>query len=159
MGTLLVTLGKGRRDIGNRYSRTKYRFKDGFIYETSFFGIALHHWLVKTGTILDQIVILGANGSSWDALLEEESVQPDRMETLYYELGQAAENNQVTSGLLRRIEPFVATIFQTKAHCHLIEDASSTEGQFDILNAIVETILPESELYIDITHGYRHLPP
>lgn len=158
MAVLLLTLGKGRKDAGNRYQKTKYRFKNGFEHDTAFFGIALHHWLKDAGTEVDQVIILGTSGSSWDALLEEDPDQADHYESLYFQIGQAAEHNQVQQPLLQKIEEPVSAVFKTRVHCHLIDDASTTDGQFDILHAIANTVSDGAELHIDITHGYRHLP-
>jgi hypothetical protein len=63
--TLVSFLGKVPKERGGQYKTAHYHFEDGYQEPTSFFGLALQHYLKP-----DRLVILGTTGSMWDVLIE-----------------------------------------------------------------------------------------
>jgi CRISPR-associated Csx2 family protein len=158
MNILIMTLGKGRKEAGHRYQKTKYRFEDGTVRETSFFGQALQDWFSTAGKRMDKVIILGTDGSSWDALLESATCCREGMDEFYVELGEAVANGRVAVDLLESLGPVVSEILNAETVCRLIPDASTAAGQFDILSIIAGEIPEQAHLWMDLTHGFRHLP-
>lgn len=63
-GTLISFLGRNTAKPGAGYKLARYRFPDGWEYETPFFGLALAETLRP-----ERVVILGTAGSMWDVLI------------------------------------------------------------------------------------------
>lgn len=158
MNILVMTLGKGRKEANNRYQTALYRFADGAVFETAFFGHALLQWFQCKNRAVDRAVILGTSGSSWDALLELDGLAGTDAEELYLELNQAVDANAVDAALLNRLQRLLGGGFETEVCCHLIPDADSPEGQSAILSTIAAAVPENARLWMDLTHGFRHLP-
>ena len=52
----------------------------------------------------------------------------------------------------------ISPFFGAKTYCELIPDARTQEGQFDILSIISQQVPSKAALWMDLTHGFRHLP-
>ncbi|WP_372847191.1 TIGR02221 family CRISPR-associated protein [Pontiella sp.] len=158
MNILIMTLGKGSIEKGNRYQTARYRFGDGQVHETAFFGQALLQWLQNGGVEMDRVVILGTSGSSWDALLELGHDHGADAGNLYVEMNQAVEANTVDHGLLEKLAAEMRDGFEAEVLCRLVPAAGTAEGQYEILSAIAAAVPENSRLWMDLTHGFRHLP-
>ncbi|MEI6890577.1 MAG: TIGR02221 family CRISPR-associated protein [Pontiella sp.] len=159
MNVLIMTLGKGRKEDSNRYQTACYQFSDGNKHVTSFFGLALFRWLQEQACRIDRVVILGTTGSSWDAILELCGEGGTEVDELYYQVASQVENVAVTQELLGKIAELSSTIFpQTEVVCRLIPSATDCEGQYEILSTIANHVPEGAHLWMDLTHGFRHLP-
>ena len=126
--TLVTFLGRTRQDPNTGYQRAKYRFTDEDApRETPFFGMALAGHLRP-----DAAVILGTSGSQWSVLVEH-LAQGDEVETARLELLDA-ETPEDKAGCLRQ----------------------QADEQYEILGVIADTV-PNGDVSIDLTHGFRHL--
>jgi CRISPR-associated Csx2 family protein len=107
---------------------------------------------------MDKVIVLGTDGSSWDALLESTTCCRESVDELYVELGEAVAEERVAAGLLESLGPIVSEILDAETVCRLIPDASTADGQFNILSIIAGEIPEQAHLWMDLTHGFRHLP-
>lgn len=149
-GTLISFLGRNTAKPGAGYKLARYRFPDGWEYETPFFGLALAETLRP-----ERVVILGTAGSMWDVLIEH--LADDReAEEARLELMEAARDAAVSESLLDRLRPLVVRRLECAADLRLIPYGQNDEEQTGILQAIAEAGL-KGRVSIDLTHGFRHL--
>jgi len=149
-GTLISFLGRNTAMPGAGYKLARYRFPDGWEYETPFFGLALAETLRP-----ERVVILGTAGSMWDVLIEH--LADDReAEEARLELMEAARDAAVSESLLDRLRPLVVRRLECAADLRLIPYGQSDEEQTGILQAIAGAGL-KGRVSIDLTHGFRHL--
>lgn len=149
-GTLISFLGRNTAKPGAGYKLARYRFPDGWEYETPFFGLALAETLRP-----ERVVILGTAGSMWDVLIEH--LADDReAEEARLELMEAARDAAVSESLLDRLRPLVVRRLECAADLRLIPYGQNDEEQTGILQAIAGAGL-KGRVSIDLTHGFRHL--
>ncbi|MBB5015882.1 TIGR02221 family CRISPR-associated protein [Rehaibacterium terrae] len=149
MHTLVSFLGKSQLDRNTGYRRARYRFPDGGIRETPFFGLSLADYLRP-----DAMLILGTAGSMWPALVEFLPLEGN--DELRLELIDASEAGAVSQALLDQIEPLLGQHFGFKVRPRLIPYASSFEDQLAILDIVADEV-KTGEVSFDVTHGFRHL--
>ncbi|TSE30403.1 TIGR02221 family CRISPR-associated protein [Tepidimonas charontis] len=147
--TLISFLGRSRLDRKTGYKTANYRFADGRIETTPFFGLALCAQLKPSCMLL-----LGTQGSMWDALAEH--LSGDEAEELRIELMDAVESARVDQALLDRLTPLVEKRLGMACQFRLIPYGADGDEQIGILSAIAEAGLA-GPVVIDVTHGFRHL--
>ncbi len=150
--TLITILGKGRDNTQTGYREATYQFNDLTQLKTPFFGLALaEHLKPKT------LVILGTAGSMWGVLIEHFAGH-DHNETLRLELMDAESQGAVTQGLLDRVTPLLQESIAHEVVLRLIPNGKSDEEQIGILQVIADTLgRQQTNIHLDITHGFRHL--
>ncbi len=150
--TLITILGKGRDNTQTGYREATYQFNDLTQLKTPFFGLALaEHLKPKT------LVILGTAGSMWGVLIEH-FADHDHNETLRLELMDAESQGAVTQNLLDRVTPLLQESIAHEVVLRLIPNGQSDEEQIGILHVIADTLgKQQTNIHIDITHGFRHL--
>ena len=95
-------LGKARQDTKTGYRTANYKFQDGQVVTTAFFGPELARKVQP-----DKLYILGTAGSMWDVLLS--SLGADSVdENTVLELWQQAQDETVNEELLARFEPMLS---------------------------------------------------
>lgn len=145
-------LGRARQDPKTGYRSAHYRFEDGAVAETAFFGTELAR-RVKP----DAFYILGTAGSMWDVLLDAivgEAVE----ETHRLELWDSASRNAVTQERLSPFEPPLSRLLGCACHLRVISYADTLESQIELVAALAEWVKRDDRIVFDVTHGLRHLP-
>lgn len=150
--TLITILGKGRDNPLTGYREATYQFDEQTKLKTPFFGLALaEHLKPKT------LVILGTAGSMWGVLIEH-FANHDHNETLRLELMDTESQGAVTQNLLDRVTPLLQESIAHEVVLRLIPNGKSDEEQIGILQVIADTLgKQQTNIHIDITHGFRHL--
>ncbi len=161
---LITTLGKGRpvtpeaQGVG-RYKEAQYRFNDGDVSSpTTFFGAALRNHLEKAGTHIDRIVILGTSGSMWDAWLEVDEGFFFAHVELAQRLQEAQDAEIVEATLLQELANALSERAGVTVDCRRIPYGVTEAEQLEILRTISTCAEEGDNVYMDVTHGLRHLP-
>lgn len=155
--TLVTFLGRGRQNqkTGNwEYSRTKYRFRDQDppTELTPLFGTALAAHIKP-----DRIVILGTRGSSWSVLLENLKSLNKTESSLIDELFDAEIDQRIDQEMLDNVTDLISRhLNNIPVIPYLIPFGENEDEQYDILKVIAKTV-PEGNVSLDLTHGFRHL--
>lgn len=147
--TLVTFLGRGRDTTETPYRLASYRFPDGGIKQTAFFGLALAEQLKP-----DAVVILGTSGSQWGALVEHVAAQGD--EDARIALLDAETGSAVDQCLLDRVTPLMREQLGCDVVPRLIPRGESLDEQYAILDTIA-AVAPGGAVSFDLTHGFRHL--
>ncbi|EGV32636.1 CRISPR-associated protein, TM1812 family [Thiorhodococcus drewsii AZ1] len=148
--TLVSFLGRARQDSKTGYRTANYRFANGAIHSTPFFGLALREVIAPA-----RLVLLGTAGSMWDVLIEQFATEGED-EELRLKLIEAATENAVDGSLLDAVTPLVERALGVPCLLRLIDYGRDAEGQARILDSIAESV-SEGHVSIDLTHGFRHL--
>jgi CRISPR-associated Csx2 family protein len=168
MSHILITfLGRGEKD-GELYPTERYHFEgdDTPYYETNFFGLAVLDHLTKKGSKPDKLVVLGTNGSMWDAFFQLPDDLDSKYEDDYFELAEIIENNAQYSEQ-QDVTPYLETaktVFQehldNAVDCELrvIPYGETQDEQIAVLKEMVNFVTEKDTISLDITHGLRHLP-
>lgn len=136
----------------NGYRTTIYEFSDGSKTEPiSFIGLSLIQRIKPK-----KLIILGTSGSMWDHLLQTADYKPD--EDLYLELIDQVEKKQVTQELLNKIKNIFQYYHGIPVELVIIPYGQSMDEQIQIMEIIAQHVPDHSEVTLDVTHGFRHLP-
>lgn len=152
---LISFLGRVPKNQG-KYRTTQYQFENGDETEpVSFIG-----WSLIERIKPEHIVILGTKGSMWDHLLEtiNNNILEKIDETLYMELLDQVDKKNVTQQLLDQLAPYFESYLKKSCDLVIIPYGKTAPEQIEIMEVIEQYIPEKSEVSIDITHGFRHLP-
>lgn len=160
--TLVFTLGKGQKQKEtSRYRTATYQFADGTVSaESAFFGLCLLEWLREEKSIQpDLVVVLGTQGSIWDALLESapDSVDDEAL-TLATQLGQTVANGCTQMADLSGLSYWLSRVHKVPFELRIIPEGVDHDGQMQTLQTLAELVPPKSALHMCVTHGLRHMP-
>lgn len=147
MTTLISFLGKG--DPRKGYRTATYRFNADVAYTETFFGLALTNFLKP-----DRLILLGTPSSMWEIFFDREGVEGDAMLPLI----DAVAAGNVSEHLLHLPRLQLAKRLGIRVDCLLIPYARDEAEQADILRRLAAVLQPGEHLWIDVTHGFRHLP-
>ncbi len=148
--TMVSFLGRATQDPKTGYRKASYRFPDGSLHTTAFFGLALRDVVDP-----ERLVMLGTAGSMWSILVEQFATEGED-EDLRLRLIEAAAENAVDSPLLEAVTPLVERALGLPCALRLIDYGKDSDGQIRILEAIAESV-PKGRVTVDLTHGFRHL--
>lgn len=148
--TLISFLGKARQDPATGYRTADYRFDDGTVCKTPFFGLALTRHLQP-----GRLVILGTAGSMWDVLVEHLSSDAGE-EELRLRLIEASTAGAVDAPLLEAARPLIERALGRPCAPRLIPYGRDAAEQTAILETMADAV-PEGRVSLDLTHGFRHL--
>ena len=151
---LISFIGTGKKaegDDSQEYEKATYQFPDGSIERSSLITSSLFKYLNP-----DKVIVLGTPDSIWSELswinydlLKENEV--------YYEIFEETweESKKVTATTLSRWENIINEKLKSRFSLNLIP----TEAEDEIVEVIFRE-LPEDieEVYLDITHAFRHFP-
>ena len=151
MSTLVTFLGKSKYDPETGYLKATYRFPDGQTEKTAFFGLALARYLK-----VDTTVILGTSGSQWSVLVNN-LAEGDDEEDARLTLLDAEEREAVGQLLLDQFKPLMSRAVGRAVIPRLIPFGEDAKRQYEILDAIADSVPKEGSVSIDLTHGFRHL--
>lgn len=151
--TLVTFLGRAAHDPGTGYRCARYRFADGTVRETAFFGLALREHLAP-----ERLVVLGTEGSMWDVLIEHLAGKSDQQYgDRRLALLEAVEHGTVDSSHLDALRPLAEEALGVACDLVLIPYARSLDEQVRLLDDLAETVGAARGVHIDVTHGLRHL--
>jgi len=156
--TLITFLGKT-----DNYATIPYQFADGTpSEEDSNFHLALRAHLSP-----DKTVLLGTPSSTWDSLFELEGDTPDEYRDTRNHLQHKVKVNEecpieqeqdlTQTAEWQALASFLATTYPG-TEIGIIPYGQSEQEQIDILQKVSEFVAVGDTLYLDITHGFRHLP-
>lgn len=153
--TFVTFLGRGRlindpETIG--YQKTTYQFPNGHQEETSFFGVALAKQIKP-----NRVVILGTEGSQWSVLVEEGLAHTDENQAARDKLFESEIAAKVTQDMLSDIAKLMAESFKCEVVPLIIPFGRDESEQYEILDYIADkNNIPDGEVSLDLTHGFRH---
>ncbi|CAK0751703.1 conserved hypothetical protein [Gammaproteobacteria bacterium] len=153
MSTVLISfLGKARKEDNGKYRTARYRFDNGTVEETRYFGQALAKQLP-----LDKVILLGTQGSMWDVLMDDlgqgEEFAEDRLALI-----DEVDNNRVEESRLETLAPLLERKVGKPCLLRLIPFGQDEEEQTRILEVLTNEVNERDDVYLDVTHGFRHLP-
>ncbi len=151
MSTLITFLGRGPSGAGE-YRKARYRFTDGSVRETAFFGLA-----AADVSAAETIRVLGTSGSMWDVLLIEHGNTAGH-EAQWDELAAAVGADSVTQDQLDAVESLLNRDGARRFQLRLIPYGYDEREQIDILRGVTAGIDVTQSVYLDVTHALRHLP-
>ncbi len=147
MTTLISFLGKG--DPRKGYRTATYRFNTDVAYTETFFGLALTKFLKP-----DRLILLGTPSSMWENFFDRDGVDPKAMEPLIDAVAAAKVDEHLLDLPCRQF----AEHLRIQVDCLLIPYAGDEAEQAKILRRLAAVLQPGERLWIDVTHGFRHLP-
>ncbi|MDM7457534.1 MAG: TIGR02221 family CRISPR-associated protein [Tepidimonas sp.] len=149
--TLISFLGKSVADPSRGYRPARYRFADGTIHETPYFGLALAQQLRAA-----KLILIGTASSMWDVLIEN-TVGDAGAEESRLALMDAVREGQVDEALLERLQPAFARHLGFEIKTIVIPTGAAPADQQQLLVRLSDLLESEAHVAIDITHGFRHL--
>ncbi len=166
--TLISMIGTGMfKNFGDSegYAETDYSFKNGKHFKTRLFMQALLECKYKEIT---QIILLGTDTSSWDALVDKESDERDETIELWSNLVDQCEAKEkgkqpvgVTRENLDKLQKYLSERFEIevliKEHTHIV-DNNTSKSLFDCYTSVTGLVRKENDILFDITHGFRSMP-
>ncbi|MDY6992682.1 MAG: TIGR02221 family CRISPR-associated protein [Pseudomonadota bacterium] len=158
--TLITFLGKSEK---NEYPTVSYCFPDESIYEEeSSFPLVLYKYLKP-----EKMVILGTQSSMWHTLFQKEGQTPDEYREQHNHLKHLIEKNERksitdeqdlnTDSNWQALKDFLAQTY-SGMDIGIIGYGQDEKGQIEILKQVSHHVNKQDQLYLDITHGFRHLP-
>lgn len=165
--SLIGFLGRGPyAPDGKRrsYFKARYRFDDWESFEVTFFLHAVLGWLREhRRKRVDRVVVLGTAGSMWDELVlalcgNQDEEEQKRVEALYFELVSKVDAQSTIPENIREAEKELSRALGTEVHAEMVPAGVNSEEQAKILAALQQHVYEEDNVYIDVTHGYRHQP-
>lgn len=152
MANLLISfLGKSKAHDG--YQKTRFRFEDGSILENRYIGLTL----VEQLETLDSLVLLGTSGSMWDIFFTEMD-EMGAYEQPLSGLIEAASMEAVQAEHLAQVTPLLEQQLGMVCHPVLIPHGEDRQQQMEILRLLSTWVAQGDTVYMDLTHGFRHLP-
>ncbi len=146
-----IGTGKKAKDEGaDTYEKTTYRFPDGTEFKTSLITSILIRKLNP-----DKVVLIGTNKSIWCELAQ---IQPQTLEgsPLYEKIfNECFYEGNTKKETLKEWEEFLTKSLGKEFSLNIVTESAKEE--------IVEVLWREvqgsyEELYLDITHAFRHFP-
>lgn len=168
MHTLVSFLGRGPyRPDGKRsdYRLARYRFVDSIngrewlSSPSKHFAFSAYEYYRQLGNPFDKIVLLGTAGSMWDTLAESFGALGDHSfsETVF-RVSELVDRESVTQSTLNAYGDELSSAMPGRIRLQLIPSAVDMVDQSAILTQITDSVDTADRLYLDVTHGYRHLP-
>lgn len=153
---LLTTIGGSKNDTGKEYHETDYLI-DGKVYGKKKFILSAldeHH-------NFDKIFVLGTTGSMWDAFYEyicNISNIRENTEENYIKISDQCINASYDTPLeTYNLDP-IKEILPDKYRIKLMRYGINNDEMiynFKVLFEIIDELDDESDIYIDLTHGFR----
>ena len=145
-------LGRATQDPTTGYQRVTYRFDDGALVESAFFGPAL-----AANQRPQELLILGTAGSMWDVLLDAQGGAAASDEQRL-ELWDKAKRSSVTDEDLAQFEGLVGAHLGIPCRLRTIPYGRDAREQAALLATLAALLERGDEVTFDVTHGLRHLP-
>jgi len=154
MKTLLTLLGKTKNDQHSGYRKTVYELNHHSHPPTAFLG-----WILRESLQVDEMIIYGTSTSMWDHLFEGDLNLGSHADHLRTELLDMLENKgHVEQALLDDLAPVLSQHLDCEVMLRIIPAGLDNQAQIDLFRRLHDDIRDNTELFIDCTHSYRHLP-
>jgi len=152
--TLLTLLGKTSIDQHSGYRKTVYQLHHKNYPPTAFLG-----WILQEHLRPDQLIVYGTSSSMWDHLFEGDLNLGTAADELRTGLLESLESNgTVSQQQLNQLAPVLSQHLACEVMLRIIPTGLDDHAQIDLFRHLHSDISDDTELYIDCTHGYRHLP-
>lgn len=153
MNTLITLLGRTGRDA-NGYKSIQYHFADGSTDQASFLG-----WPLQRRLSPARMIILGTSTSMWDHLFEGDLQLARQEEELRLELvDKVSSGTAVDPQLLEHLSPLLSKTLGCDVRLVQVPDGMSENQQVELFRHLEGHLPQRAKLYLDCTHGYRHMP-
>lgn len=141
-----------------RYQQTRYRFGASRVSRpASIFGLALLEDIKTQGWQPDEVIVFGTSGSQWDALYELLGEEDDESILAGLELGEAVQRQEVSRRQLDEVEETLSKYLGGQSvRCTLLSEANDEESQLAVMQTFGKYLRRGDEVYLDVTHGFRH---
>lgn len=135
------------------YQDIEYQFPDGSTFGPSkFFGKALFQWLETQQVEVTSVQILGSRNSIWHHTLE---LQTKHLH-LASELEEAVLNEGVTDDDLERLQDCLSSQLEAHVLCEIVPTETSKDNLAQLVGTLGRSVEARTEIYVDVTHGFRH---
>lgn len=166
--TLISMVGTGMYKSDKNfegYLETDYTLGENMHFKSRLFMQALIECKYKD---IDQLVLLGTDTSSWDALVDKDNDERDETIELWSDLFDQCESKErgvspvgVSRENLDRLEKYLSERFgiavAIKTHTQKI-DGGTVEKLFNCYAGITSIVKKDNDILFDITHGFRSMP-
>lgn len=154
MTTTLISFLGGAKKGDTGYHTTQYYYPDG----TKAAPAAFVGWPLREYLKPERMVILGTAGSMWDHLFEHDIALGDTAEEDRVLLIDQVAQKTVEQALLDRLAPVLSQHWQTDIVLQIIPYAQIEAEQLQLLHLLTSLVNDNETIYLDVTHGFRHLP-
>jgi CRISPR-associated Csx2 family protein len=168
MSKILITfLGKAKSNFQD-YEEVPYRFDDmpDPYEEQTHFGFVLKNHLFSDSP--GKTVFLGTQTSMWDALFQDtDGNTPSKYREVRNQLSKLINENTklpvnsekdiTQESMWSELKEFLNE-YHSGAMVGVIDYGQDLDGQIRILRQVAEFVNEGDQVYLDITHGFRHLP-
>jgi CRISPR-associated Csx2 family protein len=153
--------GPGKRDDNGKpsmdYRKTMYRFDDGYITEASaFFGYEL---FLKYKPA--EFHIVGTLQSMWATLYLHVMLQHGIQENVYFDLWDELVSNidnETLKDVLPKLEKKLSKVLKAKVVIHIVDLLENSKKMWGFFSHLQTIIKKDDDVYLDVTHGFRHIP-
>ena len=166
--TLITSVGTGmynkEKNKETGYSETDYFFNETQHFKTRLFMEALLKGKYRN---IDQLIVIGTETSSWDALVKAEDEElTEKDAELWEELKEASTEKDgikkgITESLRIELETYLERRFgipvTIKVHTPLV-DQDHVRELFECYSSIYPIIKENNDVLFDMTHGFRSMP-
>lgn len=156
--TLVSFVGTGMYKKEGGYRTTIYKYPDGIETEpTKFFVQSILEAKYKP---ISRVILIGTYTSSWDALLDEKD---PAIEDLWLSIKTQCEENKtgISEENIKKLESYFCDKYKVPCtiyiHTNKI-DANTINETAELYSKIAKEISLETNLLLDITHGFRSMP-
>jgi CRISPR-associated Csx2 family protein len=156
--TLVSFLGKSAT---HGYQETNYEFEGGHKHRSRYFALALLDRFRAAKVKVDALVLLGTSGSMWDVFsYDNADFKNANSEALAHldALTEKAPRSEVAQSDVDAVAPALSQLLGIKVIPHIIPRAQTSTEQMEILRIIGDVTSGAKQVYLDVTHGFRHLP-
>ncbi|WP_439598203.1 TIGR02221 family CRISPR-associated protein [Falsiroseomonas sp.] len=160
MATILFTClgGVGAGAGRPSYPTATYLFSDAPRRE-SYFALALldHLRVSHPGRRPDRLVILGTSGSFWDNLIAHAAEEDPELAPLWEETYTRARAQDLDQAAVDRLAAPLARRIGIAVDPVVIPPGRILAEQVAVIRAIHDRVAPGDGVWLDVTHGLRHL--
>jgi len=149
---LISFIGTGKKAEGGgveQYEEAIYQFPNGFKKKSSLITSVLFEYINP-----DKVIIIGTSESIWSEL---SNIDPDKLESLdiYEKIWEETWSKQVSKETLLKWEEALKETLGKEFSLNLL----SSEAREEIIEVLYRELPKNSqEVYLDITHSFRHFP-
>lgn len=166
--TLISMVGTGMYKSDKNfegYLETDYTLGEDMHFKSRLFMQALIECKYKD---INQLVLLGTDTSSWDALVDKDNDERDETIELWSDLFDQCESKErgvfpvgVSRENLDKLETYLSGRFGInvviRTHTHKI-DGDAVEELFSCYTDVTSIVKKDNDILFDITHGFRSMP-
>jgi CRISPR-associated Csx2 family protein len=153
MSTTLITFIGRTEKTNDGYRKTNYEIEGTQYPPSAFLGFKLQEHLKP-----EKLIIMGTQGSMWDHLFDGDIHLGTQQEDSRLNLVESVENQTVTQSQLEMLTPLLSEALQVQVELQIIPFGQTLEDQIGLLSSMAKHVEPNSNVHLDVTHGFRSLP-